>query len=249
MPARVLLRNSLLEAIMTAGLVLVIVSAVRWVIGDGPIARNVDAVHLKVALVAVLAALTVLVLIVSPGGRRSGAHLNPAVTIALWQMRAFPARAVLPYVVAQLAGSIAGAGLARLLWGPAIAGPPVRFGVVAPGEGWRGWQVGLVEAACLVVVTLVIGYFLAHPTSRLRAALPYVLAGLTFLMAAGLGTLSGASVNPARQVGPALWAGEDAYLAWYLFAPIVGALVGARIHLHLVRRPLTTYKLSGDPSI
>lgn len=246
MARNVLVRNALLEGVMTAALLFVIVSAVRWVVGDTTNAARVGSVHAQVALVAAVAGVTVLAIILSPGGRRSGAHVNPAVTLALWQMRAFPAAAVAPYIVAQLAGSVVGVGLARLVWGASASRKPVRDAAVGPAQGWQWWHVALVEAACLVFVTLIIGYFLAHPDARIRKALPYILATVTFAMAALLGTLSGASVNPARQFGPALWSGNTAFLACYLLAPVVGAVIAARIHLHLVRQPVETYKLSGD---
>lgn len=246
MSSGVLVRNAVLEGAMTAALLFVIVSAVRWVFGDASIATDVGSVHARVAVVAAIAGVTVLAIILSPGGRRSGAHVNPAVTLALWQMRAFPISAVVPYLVAQLAGSVVGVGLARLAWGVVAARPPVRYAAVGPSSGWQWWQVSLVEAGCLVAVTLIIGFFLAHPDVRFRTLLPYLLATVTFLIAALLGTLSGASVNPARQFGPALWSGDEAFLACYLLAPIAGAVIGARIHLHLVRQPVDTYKLSGD---
>ena len=233
---------------MTAALLFVIVSAVRWIIGDAGIASGIGSVHTQVAAVAAIAGVTVLAIILSPGGRRSGAHVNPAVTLALWQMRAFPGRAVVPYILAQLAGSIVGVGVARLAWGSIVARSPVRYATVGPAAGWRWWQVGFVEAGCLVLVTLLIGFFLAHPDVRIRKALTYLLATVTFLIAALLGTVSGASVNPARQLGPALWSGDDAFLGCYLLAPLIGAVIGARIHLHLVRQPVETYKLSGDAS-
>lgn len=246
-PGAQLARNALLECAMTAALLFVIVTAVRWLIGDRKVADHLGSVHVQVAAVAAVAALAVLAIILSPGGRRSGAHVNPAITVALWRMRAFPARGVVPYVLGQLAGSVLGVGLARLVWGAAVSGTPTRYAVVGPASGWRWWQVGLVEAACLVVVTLIVGFFLAHPDARTRKALPFTLAAATFLLAAGLGTLSGAAVNPARQLGPALWSGNHAFLGAFLLAPVVGALVGARIHLRLVRQPVATYKLSGEP--
>lgn len=161
-------------------------------------------------------------------------------------MRAFPARAVVPYVVAQLLGSLIGVGAARAAWGGVIADCPTHCGAVGPASGRQWWEVASVEAACLIVVTLIIGYFLAHPESRIRKVLPYALATVTFVIAAGLGTRSGASVNPARQLGPALWSGEYAFLLWYLVAPVAGALIGTHIHLRLVRQPVQTYKLSGE---
>lgn len=88
-------------------------------------------------------------LILSPPGRRSGGHTNPAVTVGLWLMDAFPGRHVLPYVLAQLAGSAAGTGLARLAWGPAVALPSVSHAAIRPAPTWQPVPVLLAEVgAC-----------------------------------------------------------------------------------------------------
>ncbi|WP_208643457.1 aquaporin, partial [Streptomyces diastatochromogenes] len=65
----------------------------------------------------------------------SGGHLNPAVTLALWLTGVFPGRGVLPYVAAQLTGSVAGTGLARLVWGPVVA-DRMAYGAVQPRPAW-----------------------------------------------------------------------------------------------------------------
>ena len=67
-------------------------------------------------------------------------------------------------------------------------------------------------------------------------------------LAAGLGTLSAAAVNPARQLGPARWSGDDTFLLSHLIGPVAGAPIGAWIHLRLVREPVATFRWSGvDP--
>lgn len=76
------------------------------------------------AVIGALVAVVLLGLILSPPGRRSGAHLNPAVSLALWLMCAFPGRAVVPYAVAQLCGALAGTALARLAWGRVLDAAP-----------------------------------------------------------------------------------------------------------------------------
>lgn len=221
----------LYEFALTTALLFVVVTAVRWIMSpDSPIA--VTNVQAALTVIALIVAAAILVLIRSPWGRLSGAHLNPAVSFALWLMGAFPAQAVAPYMAAQLAGSLAGTELARMVWGPAVSA--VGFGAVRPAAGWDGAAVFAAEAGCLVALTLLVGFFLANPSANRR--LPVTLAGATALIIALLGPRSGGSTNPARQFGPALLSGQRIDLADYLVAPLVGALCGAGIHLLLVRR-------------
>jgi len=205
-------------------------------------------VRIALAVVGVAVGVLVFGLIRSPWGRRSGAHLNPAITVALWLMGAFPGRRVVPYVVAQAAGSLTGTALAGLLWGTAVTGAPVHYAVVRPGPGWDALSVALTETGCLAVLTLVVGFFLAHPTHG--AWLPLILGAATAVIIAVLGPRSGGSTNPIRQLGPAVLSGDVRYLAVYLLAPVLGAAAGAGIHRLLVlrtslRRP-RTFRLCPD---
>jgi glycerol uptake facilitator-like aquaporin len=159
--------------------------------------------------------------------------MNPSVTVSLWLMDAFPGRDVAPYVVAQLAGSVLGTALARLAWGPAAASPPVSYGAISPSPGWDASSVLVAEVGGMLAVVVVFGLFLArHPH-----LVPYVIGLSVGLVVAVLGPRSGGSINPARQLGPALLAGQTTALAIYLLAPILGAVLGAAVH-HLLQRRL-----------
>ncbi|MEV0415111.1 aquaporin [Streptomyces sp. NPDC050448] len=222
--------HPLYEFVLTAMLMFAVVTIIRWVLDPAsPLA--LANVHLALLVVGALAGALVFALIRSPWGRRSGAHMNPAVTLALWLLRAFPGRGVAAYVAAQLGGSVAGTVLARLAWGPAVA--RVDYGAAAAAPSWNGWAVFAAEGGCLVVVTLVIGFFLAHP-ARARW-FPWVLAVLVGAIVAVLGPLSGGAANPARQFGPVLMSGTTAGLWIYLVAPALGAVLGAAAH-HLIPR-------------
>ena len=74
--------------------------------------------------------------------------MNPAVTVALWLMDGFPGRSVPPYVLAQLAGSAAGTGLGRLVWGHAVSVPPVDYVAIRPAPAWQPASVFLAEMGC-----------------------------------------------------------------------------------------------------
>jgi glycerol uptake facilitator protein/aquaporin Z len=163
--------------------------------------------------------------------------MNPAVTVGLWLMDVFPGRCVSPYVLAQLAGSVAGTGLARVLWGRAISLALVRYGAVRPAPTWQPESVFAAEAGSVALLILVVGFFLARPGhARL---LPYVIGIFVGLVIVFLGPLSGGSINPARQLGPAGLSGRTSCLWIYLLAPIAGAVLGALAHRLLIRRPRT----------
>lgn len=234
----------LLEFALTTVLLFAVVTLVRWLMAPSSPFAIADT-HLALAVVGVVVGAVLLGLIRSPWGRQSGAHLNPAVSVALWLMGAFPGCWVLPYAVAQLAGSLAGAGLAGLVWGKAATAAPVRYAAVQPAPDWNSLQVVLAEAGCLVAVTLLIGFFLAYPT-RARW-LPLSLAAATALIVGVLGPRSGGATNPARQFGPALLSGNHDDLTVYLIAPVLGAVLGAGIHQLLQRygaaRRVPTYRL------
>ncbi len=222
--------HPLYEFALTAMLMFAVVTVIRWVLDPAsPLA--LANVHLALLLVGALAGALVFGLFRSPWGRRSGAHMNPAITLALWLLRAFPGRGVAAYVVAQLCGSVAGTALARLAWGPAVG--RVGYGAAAAAPSWNGWAVFAAEGGCLVVVTLMIGFFLVHPAHA--RWFPWALAVLICAIIAVLGPLSGGAANPARQFGPALMSGTTAGLWIYVVAPALGAALGAAAH-HLILR-------------
>jgi glycerol uptake facilitator-like aquaporin len=232
--------------VATALLLFLVVTMVRWFIGPGSPVRIAD-IHLALAVIGPLSGLLLVMLILSPFGRRSGGHMNPAVTIALWLMDVFPGASVIPYVVAQLAGSMTGAFLGRVVWGSAVSSPSVAFAAVRPDPGWGGAAVFNAECGVFIAITLLVGHFLAHP--RYSRWLPAAIGVAIAVLIVTLGPLSGGSANPARQFGPALLAGQTGLLWIYLIAPVTGAVLGAGVHHLLFRRfqirePLT-YRLNG----
>lgn len=232
-PRRPPLARAVDEFVLTTVLLFLAVTVVRWLREPGSPLCIAD---LRIALVAIGAISGAILtgLILSPPGRRSGGHTNPAVTVGLWLMKAFPGRHVLPYVLAQLAGSAAGTALARLAWGPAVALPSVSHAAIRPAPTWQPLSVFLAEAGGMLGLTLVVAFFVAHPR-HVRGLAPVI--GLCVgLVIATLGPLSGGSVNPARQFGPALLSGQTTDLAIYLLAPVLGAALGAGIHRASVAR-------------
>ena len=156
-------------------------------------------------------------------GHLSGAHINPAVTLAFALGRHFPWREVPHYVIAQLAGALAGS--AAILW---IFGSGSGLGVTAPNGvtawGAVGIEVGL--TAFLVVVVLAVA-----TDTRAAGALAAIAVGATVaLEALVFGQVTGASMNPARSLGPAVVATDLGDLWIYILGPLVGSAVGVGIY-------------------
>jgi glycerol uptake facilitator protein/aquaporin Z len=234
------------EFVLTSVLLYCVVTAARWLTSpDSPLA--VDNTHAATAVVGVVVGIVLVVLIISPLGRCSGAHMNPAISLALWLMGAFPGRYLPAYAAAQLAGSVAGTALGRLCWGSVVSRPSLHYAAVHPAPAWNVAALVVAESGCLMLVVLMVGFFLARPA--VSRWLPYAVGAATALIITVLGGLSGGSANPARQLGPALLSGGTQLLWVYLAAPLIGASLGAAAHCLLQRRlgipPPCTYRLCG----
>jgi MIP family channel proteins len=152
-------------------------------------------------------------------GHISGAHLNPAVTFAFALSRHFPGRLVVGYWLAQVCGAVAAALLLR-----ASLGDVADIGATKP-SGSDGqslvWEVVLTFVLMLVIMAV------ATDTRAVGEAAALAVGGAVALGALVGGPVSGASMNPARSLGPALAAGELGDLWIYLVAPLLGAAFGA----------------------
>ncbi|MBW8772702.1 MAG: aquaporin [Gemmatimonadetes bacterium] len=148
-------------------------------------------------------------------GPLSGAHINPAVSIAMAWRGKLGRRELVPYLLAQLAGAVLAAAFLR--W---LLGPVGHNGATLPAVG-VGRSFAL-EGAMSLVLGLV--------AFRSRGSLAPLAIGLTVGFCALMGgTLTGASMNPARSFGPALVGGEWAGHWIYWIAPVVGMLIAAAI--------------------
>jgi aquaporin NIP len=157
-------------------------------------------------------------------GHVSGAHFNPAVTAAFAVGRHFPVDRVLPYWAAQVAGALAAAAILRATLGD------VPLGVSHPaGSDIQSlvWEVVLTFLLMLVIVAA------ATDTRAVGRGAAIAIGGTVALGALVGGPISGASMNPARSLGPALVSGDLADLWIYLVAPPVGALAAAVAYRYL----------------
>ncbi len=157
---------------------------------------------------------------ISPLGRRSGAHLNPAVTLAFWRRGHVHVHDLIGYVVAQVAGAFTGAALVRWWWGAKARA--IDLGVTQPGHGIGG---GAVVIEALMTALLVGAILLMVSSSKTAHWTPLVVWILIAVLVWQGAPLTGTSLNPARSLAPALLAPHTASLWIYLIGPPIGALL------------------------
>lgn len=157
-------------------------------------------------------------------GHISGAHLNPAVTLGFVLTRHFPLRRLVGYWAAQLIGAILAAGCLRLLLGNVA-----HVGTTLPAGSGGDWQSFGLEALLTFFLMFVI-MAMATDTRAVGQAAALAIGATVGLEAIFAGPISGASMNPARSLGPALisWTWNAQWV--YVLAPLLGAAVGSLVY-------------------
>jgi len=171
----------------------------------------------------------IIMVMVYATGHLSGAHINPAVTLAFTLTRHFPARDAAAYVGAQAAGATIGALLLLAVW----PDQPASLGATLPSVGTAS---ALVYEVVLTAILMFVIIAVATDARAVGAGAAIAIGGTVGLDALFGGPVTGASMNPARSLGPALAAGELADLWIYFAGPLVGAPIGALAY-QMVRGP------------
>jgi glycerol uptake facilitator protein len=193
-------------------------------------------------------------------GRISGAHLNPAVTIALAAFKGFPWRKVAPYSLAQFLGAFVAALIVRWNYSEALAtfdpgNTPKSQGVFStlPATAlgvseWGAFRDQIIGTAILLFLILAVTDVLATPPQANLA--PFIVGLIVVAIGMAWGANAGYAINPARDFGPRLASfltgyGEafrdtTGYPYWWIpiVAPIIGGLIGAGLYQVLVGRHL-----------
>jgi len=164
----------------------------------------------------------VVALCVASFGHLSGAHINPAVTIGFWSVRRFPARDVVPYVVAQCLGAVGASAV--LAW---ILGPVGNFGATVPAISTA--RAFAVEGGYTAILGLVI-MGVATDARTPPAVAPFAIGATVFAGALVTGPLTGGSFNPARTLGPAVIGGVWTSHWLYWAAPVLGMVAAMRAY-------------------
>lgn len=204
-----------------------------------PVNEAIAAPFLRRAIMGLGMGLTAMAIIYSPWGKRSGAHINPAVTLTFYRLgKIAPADAAF-YVTAQFVGGTLGVVGTWLVLRSSLADPPVRYVATLPFAGIG--PAFLVEVAMCFVLMMVILLATNHRRWNAHTGL---LAGLLLLIYITLAApISGMSLNPARSFASAFPGGVWDGLWIYFVAPILGMLLAAEVYGHWGRGRVACAKL------
>jgi aquaporin Z len=184
------------------------------------------------ALMGLAVGATVMALIMSPWGKQSGGHINPAMTFAFYRLGKLRPWDALFYWVAQFSGATIGVALATFLLRGAPGDGTVRYAVTAPGV----YGVAVAFAAELAIsFILMFTVLLVTNHERLARYTPYFVGSLYAVNITFETPLSGMSMNPARTFGPAAYGGYWHTVWIYFIAPTLGMLAAAETFLRLRR--------------
>jgi aquaporin Z len=185
---------------------------------------------LKRALMGLSMGLTAIGIILSPWGRRSGAHFNPAISLTFYRLGKLGPYDTLFYVLSHFAGAVLGVGVSKLILGAALAVPQVNYAVTVPGiAGPAGAFAAETFMAALLMTTVLVT---SSRASWARWTTPAVgtLIAIYILI---LSPVSGFSINPARTFGSAVFADVWRSVWIYFTAPLLGMLASAQSALAL----------------
>lgn len=192
-----------------------------------PVHQSIGDVDARRALIGLAMGLTAIGIIYSPWGQQSGAHLNPAVTLAFMRLRKVAAWDALFYILAQFAGGTLGVVLLALALGRIFTGPPVLYAATLPGE--QGAVIAFIAeyAISLGLMLAVLWVSNAERISRLTGIFAGVLVATYITLEA---PYSGMSMNPARTFASAAPGGIWHHIWIYFSAPVLGMLSAVEVY-------------------
>jgi aquaporin Z len=195
---------------------------------SSPVRQGVMNATLRRIPMGLAMGLTAVAIIYSPWGQRSGAHLNPSVTLTFWRLGKVSGWDALLYVAAQFAGAIVGVGIAAVLLGAELAHPAVSYAATIPGPGGTGVAFVAELLMTFVLMTVVLSVSNRPGLNRFTGLFAGGLVASYIVLEA---PLSGMSLNPARTVGSAVHAQVWTALWVYVTAPLLGMLAAAQLYV------------------
>lgn len=181
-------------------------------------------------LMGVVMGLTAIGIFLSPWGKRSGAHINPAVTLTFWRLGKIKTPDALFYIAAQFAGASAGVLLSWLILGGSLADSAVNFVVTQPGAGGAGAAFLAEGVISFLMMTTVLIFSNSPKLARLTPFSAGILVALFISLEA---PFSGMSMNPARTFSSAIAANVWTSLWIYFVAPPLAMLLAAEIYVRV----------------
>jgi aquaporin Z len=193
---------------------------------DSPAHHALPDSTLRRALMGLAMGATAIALVYSPFGQRSGAHFNPAFTLAFLRLGKIEPVDALGYVLAQFAGGVAGVLVITAVLGMHVAAPSVSYAQTLPGM--PGAAVAFAAEAAISFATMLTVLVVSN-TARLARYTPLFVGALVATWITLEAPLSGMSMNPARSFASAVGAGEFSALWLYFTAPLAGMLLAAEV--------------------
>jgi aquaporin Z len=188
---------------------------------------------LRIILLAASVSIALSLLIQSPWGKRSGAHMNPAITIAFLRLEKIHPWDALFYVLAQAMGGTLGIALVACAMGGLFADPPVQYAVTVPGPA--GEFVAFM-AETLISFLLMATILICISSPRLIRFTALAIGVLVDVLIMVEAPLSGTSMNPARTLASAVPGMMWQHIWLYLAGPTLGMLLAAQLHKHSLKK-------------
>jgi aquaporin Z len=198
-----------------------------------PVRRAIDSALVRRAVIGVAMGITAVLLIYSPWGRRSGAHMNPAVTLGFLRLGKIRPHDAAGYVAAQFVGGAAGVALMAVALGPRLMDASVNYVATLPGNAGlsAAWLGEFAIALLMMTVVLQLNRF-----PRLAPYTGWFAGTLVAIYITFEAPLSGMSLNPARTFGSAIVGRVWTALWIYFTAPTLGMLAAVELHRIASRR-------------
>jgi aquaporin Z len=213
------------------------VATLLWHPGS-PIQRHLPSDTVRRTLMGLAMGATIIAIVLSPWGKQSGAHFNPAVTFTFYRLRKVVLWDAVFYCAAQLLGAVSGVALASLVLQGALAHKAVRYAATIPGIYGEAFYVNTIAFVAELAMSFILMSAILFASNH-EVLAPYTHYFAAILVAAYIAfesPLSGMSTNPARTFGPALFASYWHTLWIYFIAPPLGMLAAAEVLLLARRR-------------
>jgi aquaporin Z len=231
------------EFVGTAFLLLCVLTAVSWMFGaTSPLPRLLPSIGLRLLITGLLLGCAGGLVAITPLGRLSGAHLNPALSLSFTILGKMRPPDLVGYVLAQCSGAILGAWVGSVIWHRMAS--TVHDAVNLPGAGISIPVALLGEVvATFLLVEAILVFVSHHATMRWT---PLIVAFVVMVLVWGDGNISGAGMNPARSLGPAVIA--QLWTPYWLYAvgPLLGGTLAAAVHRLALPFEVKTAKLFHD---
>lgn len=192
-----------------------------------PLRHLIEDSDIRRLLIGLAMGVTAVGLIYSAWGKRSGAHMNPAVTIAFFRLGKMHRWDAIYYIAFQVLGGLAGVLMVRLLFGEAFAAAPVSYVVTVPGEAGVAIAFGAEFLMSMLLMFAILFISNHMKWERLTGVVAGAMIATYITLEA---PYSGMSINPARTLASAFPAGIWTHWWLYLIAPVLGMLTGVELY-------------------